>query len=113
MLSVLVAAVTPRVVAEGVMWYSAEVTTTMLASSVSMSLQTRGERMCAMRATHTPWCHLFTYQDRICILYELQVLSYSQDQGSTTTTCKTRHTIGNTLTPTTTHCKQLMGPTEL
>ena len=94
-MSSLLALIVPLIafVSASTVWRKALVTQDQLAAaSMTQTLQL-SQISCAIRATHTPWCHLFTHNASGCVLYDVLVDSQAdpppEDQDAVA--CKTRH----------------------
>lgn len=75
-------------------WRKALVTRDQLdAAKMTQTLQLSEEILCAIQATLTPWCHLFTHDTSGCVLYDLLVDSQANPSGEDqdAVVCKTRH----------------------
>lgn len=74
-------------------WHRAQVSQHQLAAAVtSKSYQVLDEILCAILATHTPWCHLFTHEGNTCVLYDMVVDNLDvPPPEDTATPCMTRH----------------------
>ena len=81
-------------------WHSAQVSKNVLAAAnTSESYQLLEEILCAIVATQTSWCHLFTYENNTCVLYNVVVDSLAAPPPEDTATpCKIRHRNGKTPT---------------
>lgn len=81
-------------------WHRALVTQDQLtAANTFQTFPVSEEVKCAMLATHTPWCHLFTHNASGCALYDLLVDSLADPPpaGQAVAACKTRHRNGEVL----------------
>ena len=94
----LLAAAPAAMSGETTVWHRAQVSKDQLAAAAtSKAQQVLDEIICAILATETPWCHLFTYEGNTCVLYDVVVDSLADPPPEDTATpCKTRHRNGKT-----------------
>lgn len=78
-------------------WHKALITQDRLgAAARTQTVPVSEEILCAITATHTPWCELFTHNASGCVLYDvlLDSLAAPPPEGQDTAACRTRHRNG-------------------